>query len=458
MAPGRFRRRMPAPGTRLPPILHGMTAPSITELPDPVRARAVALVATVLPEVVRLPPALKRVATFAPARRAKLGASAILAALEGPEEQADELRDRIAVQLAAALPYAAGEAPHEGDPAEAAALAWLMRPEGWTGLLSRALAQLAESASRAPDPGEMERLRGRLETTERELRETRADRKARLDELKAENAALRRRLGEARASAKDAGTGQEEARAAAESALAEARERLGAQDKALRQLRTQVERLEAELDAQRQAGRRSARLKKDESSLRARFLLDTLMDAAAGLRRELALPTVSGTPGERVEEELADVAEGEPGSRGSVVRSAAHLDQYLAMPRARLILDGYNISKTLWPSSSLEAQRIRLLQTLAPLVARTGAETTVVFDAASSANRPVVPAPRGIKVLFSPLGVIADDVIRDLVAAEPTGRVVLVVSDDQEVARDVARSGARSVPVNVFEGRLTPTT
>jgi hypothetical protein len=49
-----------------------------------------------------------------------------------------------------------------------------------------------------------------------------------------------------------------------------------------------------------------------------------------------------------------------------------------------------------------------------------------------------------VKVIFSPEGVIADDVIRDLVAAEPPGRVVVVVSSDQEVARDVMRAGARS--------------
>ena len=42
-----------------------------------------------------------------------------------------------------------------------------------------------------------------------------------------------------------------------------------------------------------------------------------------------------------------------------------------------------------------------------------------------------------MRVLFSPLGVIADDVIRELVAAEPQGRPLVVVSSDQEVARDV---------------------
>ena len=34
---------------------------------------------------------------------------------------------------------------------------------------------------------------------------------------------------------------------------------------------------------------------------------------------------------------------------------------------------------------------------------------------------------------------IADDVIRDLVAAEPQGRPVVVVTSDQEVVRDVVR-------------------
>ena len=52
-------------------------------------------------------------------------------------------------------------------------------------------------------------------------------------------------------------------------------------------------------------------------------------------------------------------------------------------------------------------------------------------------------APRGVRVLFSPRGVIADDVIRDLVAAEPEGRALVVVSDDREVADDAARGGAR---------------
>ena len=60
-----------------------------------------------------------------------------------------------------------------------------------------------------------------------------------------------------------------------------------------------------------------------------------------------------------------------------------------------------------------------------------------------------------MKVVFSPEGVIADDVIRDLVAAEPPGRVVVVVSSDREVATDVARAGARSHPAAALVGLLS---
>ena len=138
------------------------------------------------------------------------------------------------------------------------------------------------------------------------------------------------------------------------------------------------------------------------------------------------------------------------GATAASATSPAVLEQLLSMPRARLLVDGYNVSKSAWPASALDAQRTRLVTALAPLVARTSAETTVVFDAAESEHRPPVNAPRGVRVLFSPRGVIADDVLRDLVSAEPAGRVVVVVTADQAVARDVARDGARVVPPEVL--------
>ena len=54
-------------------------------------------------------------------------------------------------------------------------------------------------------------------------------------------------------------------------------------------------------------------------------------------------------------------------------------------------------------------------------------------------------APRGVRLLFSRPGPTADDVLRELVRAEPAGRPLVVVSSDREVAHDVRQDGARAV-------------
>jgi predicted RNA-binding protein with PIN domain len=54
-------------------------------------------------------------------------------------------------------------------------------------------------------------------------------------------------------------------------------------------------------------------------------------------------------------------------------------------------------------------------------------------------------APRGVRVLFSQ-DEIADDLIRRLVAAEPPGRPLVVVTSDRAVVSDAARAGAWTAP------------
>lgn len=427
-----------------------MTQPP--HLPDVLRARVVALAAQVLPEMAVLPPALRKVAAFAPQRRARLGAAAIETALLGD----DGFRSRVATQVAAASPLAASVSLGEpgthddGDDVEVGALTWLLRPVGWSEHLEELVGRLeqrAEALAQERESTALEQLARSLEDAEGLNRELRADHRRAVDELKAENATLRRKLGESRLAERRA----RDTAAAASNEVAGASARVEAVVSAAeaenRRLRRRIEELEGALAA----ARRATRDEQESATLRARVLLDTLLDSAHGLRRELGLPTASGSPGERLEAELAaDEKRGPTPSPVAPAPTPALLEQLLAMPRARLIVDGYNVSKSAWPASSLDAQRARLLKSLAPVAARSGAETTVVFDAASSTTRPLATAPRGVKVLFSPVGVIADDVIRDLVAAEPGGRVVVVVSSDREVARDAARSGARAVPAEVL--------
>jgi predicted RNA-binding protein with PIN domain len=391
------------------------------ELPEAVRARLVTLVAASLADVSPLPAALKQVAGFAPARRARLGATAIVSELE----RDDELRERVAVQVRVRA---------TGDAGDVAVLAWLERSEGWQDAVRRVPDRAAQPSDGQQEQRE-QRLRDRAEEADRTLREVRRTHKAALDALKAEVATLRRTLGETR-------TKERTAREEAEAARDRAEETAARLERELRQLRAQVAKLEEQSGEQR----RQTRSERDEVTVRARLLLETINDAAVGLRRELGLPNVSGNPGDRVEAPLADEGTREPTSTGSMAPSSpALLEQYLALPRSRLIIDGYNVTKTTWPTLSLEEQRARLLALLPALVARTSAEATVVFDAAASETRPVVASPRGVKVLFSPVGVIADDVIRELVAVEPAGRVVVVVTEDRELADDVRRAGARVV-------------
>jgi predicted RNA-binding protein with PIN domain len=392
------------------------------ELPEAVRTRLVSLVAASLGDVKPLPAALKQVAGFAPARRARLGATAIMTELD----RDDELRERVAVQARTRA---------TDDALDVAALAWLERSEGWEDAVRGAADRAPQKAGSAQQELREQKLRDRAEEAERTVRELRRSHKEALDALKAEVATLRRTLGETR-------TRERASREDAEAARDRAEEASARLERELRQLRTQVAKLEEQAGEQR----RQLRSDRGDVTVRARLLLEALNDAAVGLRRELGLPSVSGNPGDRVEAELADEGTREPTSTASMAPSSpALLEQYLALPKARLIIDGYNVTKATWPTLSLEAQRTRLLTLLPGLVARTNAETTVVFDAAASESRPVVASPRGVKVLFSPSGVIADDVIRQLVAAEPAGRVVVVVTADRELATDVRRSGARVV-------------
>jgi len=426
-------------------------------LSEPVRARVVALAADVLPKVTPLPPALRRVADFAPVRRARLGATHIAAALE----QDDEFRGHVATQAAAVLPdladaVRAGEPPETADPVDVAALAWLVRGEGWEATFEAAVARAvssthAEHSTRESE--ELARLRDRLEEAEQAGRELKARHKEQLEALKAENVTLRRKLGDSRAAHREAKEEVDRVRSEATAATMAAQSSASSADSEVRRIRARV----AELEAALASARRETRTERDDTTLRARLLLDTLLESAQGLRRELALPAVSGAPADRLEAELADTGADRPGTTagGPGPSSPGLLENYLAMPRVRLIVDGYNVSKTAWPESSLEAQRIRLLNGIAPLVARSGAETTVVFDAATSSSRPLVHPPRGVRVLFSPPGVIADDVIRDLVDAEPEGRMVVVVTGDQEIVRDVRRAGARTVGAEALIGVLT---
>ncbi|MCG8918180.1 NYN domain-containing protein, partial [Actinokineospora sp. PR83] len=130
-----------------------------------------------------------------------------------------------------------------------------------------------------------------------------------------------------------------------------------------------------------------------------------------------------------------------------------HLERLLALRAVHLIVDGYNVTKTGYSDLSLADQRERLIRQLSALAARTSAEVTLVFDGAGVVVVPVAK-PRGVRVMFSDPGVLADDVIRSLVADEPRGRPLVVVTSDKAVADAVRDRGAYTVPSAVLLMRL----
>ena len=335
----------------------------------------------------QVPAPLRRLASFAPSRRARLGGDRILETAE-----ADEVfRGRLAVQARAVVPEAGVELDAgDAESIDAAALAWLERPDGWQDVVTRAAesgrAREEEAAVRAADE-RADRLQRRLDDATDELKAARQKARDDLDSLRVDNADLRRKLGESRRQAKDAVAAADALRRTVEEAGAAARTAQAAAEAEIRRLRARITELEQRLVG----AQRERRTDRDDASVRARLLLDSVVDAATGLKRELGLPTVEGAPADLV---AAD--EGDAGHRASSGASSlsvddpALLDQLLALPRVHMLVDGYNVTKTGWPEAALDVQRDRLIGGLATLGARTGAELTVVFDAAETTTRPMV--------------------------------------------------------------------
>ncbi len=416
-------------------------------LPEPVLARVLSLASTALGslEADDVPAALRRIARFTPAKRARLGAQAIAAALEADTA----FRERVAAAVAdpgGQPPPPAGLNGAEA-PVLAAAQAYLNRPSGWRDVVATAGQVLSERVADAHTQ-ELAAAAGRLE---RELERVRTNAKQRADSADADLAAarlelaeLRKRVriltGDARRSEREriaalAETSGERERAAAAAAEAAATER---------RLRGQI----ADLQQQAATTRRSNRSDRDSDATRLRLLLDTIAASAQGLREELALPQGERLPGDVVAEARMPDPTG-----GAGIDDVAMLERVLGLPRAHLVVDGYNVTKTGYDALPLAAQRDRLLTGLGALAARTGVEITCVFDGAAAP--PVAPAaPRGVRLIFSAPGELADDVIKALVAAEPAGRAGVVVSSDREVAEAARRAGWYAAPARLLLDRL----
>ncbi|SOD87150.1 NYN domain-containing protein [Streptomyces sp. Ag109_G2-15] len=427
-------------------------------LPDGVRRRVVQIVSDGFGglTVAELPAQLRQYARFAPNRRAKFAGNAMAAALE-----TDPLfRQRIGEKFREAQPELSGaldsgSPPPAADPLDVAAAAYVLRPAGWVKLVTaageeaqRADAERADEESRA----ELERLREELAQARAQTRTETERLRTELESAKKEAESLHRKLRAALSDVKRGEAALRKVQGEIEAVRAEGQAQLSAAESESRRLKARLGEAEAGLEA----ARRAAREGRSVEDMRVRLLLDTLLDATQGLRRELALPPVSVRPAETVDAvEPGRMTPKDIAARALSENDPAILDQLLALPQVHLVVDGYNVTKTGYPQMPLEKQRLRLLGQLSALAAQTGAEVTCVFDGAELAAPVLLAPPRGVRVLFSKPGITADELIRQLVRAEPPGRPVIVASTDREVADGVAKAGARPVASAVLLKRLS---
>ncbi len=418
-------------------------------LPEPLRARLADVAATAVGDMptTDVPAALRRIAGFTPAKRAKLGGAALLSELAGStafraavvawwdehrpgELSTEEPTDLLMVACAAVL---------TGDATAADAVA--------------ATAKRAEvgevKAERDTLLSKVDKLTVELERMRSELTEARAQTREAGHQREAEFLQLRRRLSEQGATLRSALDARSSAEAQMVALQAETAIRLTAADAVCERERGRAEKERQRADRAAMevaAARQAAREARQADETRLALLVDTLGGAVAGLRRELAL----GGGGPRPADLVAGARVSQTGTK---IDSITGLDALLAVPTLHLVVDGYNVSKTGYPELPLADQRNRLITQLGALAARTRIEVTVVFDGAGVMAAPPRGA-RGVRVLFSDPGVLADDVIRSIVAAEPHGRPVAVATSDRAVVTSIRASGAYSVPSTLLVTRL----
>lgn len=415
---------------------------TLADLPEPVRQRVLEWAAQALGGATPtdIPATLTRVARFAPTKRVRLAGAAL-----GQAVQSDvAFRALVAERATRKALRRSDESPVTSpDMISTAARAFLLRLPEEDELLAAVATATQQVDARvrvAALEREVRTLTTKLERAQAELRTAKAEHGKPAAGSDAERLRLRLREQGTRIRSlqqlvddNDANTAQllsgvsaelDRARAEAESL----RLRAEASDARAAAASQNVERL-----------RESAGDRRAVSDRRLELLLGTMEGAARGLRREWDLVGGGPSPADVIAARLP-----RPRSDAERTSDPARLTAWVGLPGAHLVVDGYNVTKTGFPDLMLSEQRDRLIRLLAALGSRTSAEVTVVFDGAAVAT--ARPPGRGIRVLFSQPGVLADDVIRDLVRAEPIGRVLIVISSDREVVDRAARDGARTAP------------
>ena len=121
----------------------------------------------------------------------------------------------------------------------------------------------------------------------------------------------------------------------------------------------------------------------------------------------------------------------------------------LRVKGAERLIDGYNVAKLGWPMLDLDQQRDRCIVAAENMAKRWNMAITIVFDGASVEGAHT-SARRKVRIVYSPTGVSADDVLRSQVAAADASKPVVVVTNDRAIITDVVAAGANTVSSDDF--------
>ena len=115
-----------------------------------------------------------------------------------------------------------------------------------------------------------------------------------------------------------------------------------------------------------------------------------------------------------------------------------------------MLVDGYNVTMSRWPSCSAAEQRRELERRAATIAARHGSSITLVFDGIDEGGRPSRAVGSVVRVRFTANEVEADDEILEIVGEVTLDRPVVVVSSDRRVVDGARERGANVVGSTTF--------
>ena len=135
---------------------------------------------------------------------------------------------------------------------------------------------------------------------------------------------------------------------------------------------------------------------------------------------------------------------------GGVITGTIEADEFLLRVKgAERLIDGYNVAKLGWPTLDLDHQREQCMLAVENMAKRWNMPITIVFDGASVEGAHAT-ARRKVRIVYSPAGVSADDVLRAEVAATDLARPVVVVTNDRAIVTDVVAAGVNTVSSDNF--------